>query len=167
MIKIIMVAKARNNVIGKDNNLIWHLPKDLRFFKQTTKGNTLIMGRKTFESLGNPLPHRDSLVVTRNAEYTAKGITVFNSLESTLAYAEKKGLEKVFILGGGEIYRQSMGIADKLIVTEVHAEFEGDTYFPEIDSAIWKEINREEHKADEKNKHDFAFVEYVRANSTT
>lgn len=160
-----MVAKARNNTIGKDNNLIWHLPKDLRFFKQTTKGHTLIMGRKTFESLGNPLPNRDSLVVTRNAAYTAKGITVFHSLESALEYAEKKGLEKVFILGGGEIYRQSMGIADKMIVTEVHAEFEGDTHFPEIDSITWKEISREEHQADEKNKYDFAFVEYVNVNS--
>jgi dihydrofolate reductase len=164
MMKIIMAAIAKNNVIGKDNNLIWHLPADLRFFKQTTKGHTLIMGRKTFESLGNPLPHRDSLVVTRNVAYSSDGITVFHSLESALAYAEKKGLEKVFILGGGEIYRQSMNIADKLIITEVHAEFEGDTYFPEIDSEMWKEISREVHKADEKNKYDFAFVEYVRKN---
>ena len=159
-----MAAIAKNNVIGKDNNLIWHLPADLRFFKQTTKGHTLIMGRKTFESLGNPLPHRDSLVVTRNKDYTSDGITVFHSLENALAYAEKKGLGKVFILGGGEIYRQSMDIADKLIITEVHEEFEGDTYFPEIDKDTWKEISREEHKADEKNKYDFAFVEYVRKN---
>ena len=164
MIKIIMAAIAKNNVIGKDNDLIWHLPADFRFFKQTTKGHTLIMGRKTFESLGNPLPHRDSLVVTRNKDYTSDGITVFHSLENALAYAEKKGLEKVFILGGGEIYRQSMDIADKLIITEVHEEFEGDTYFPEIDKDTWKEISREEHKADEKNKYDFAFVEYVRKN---
>jgi dihydrofolate reductase len=162
MIKIIMVARARNYVIGKDNDLIWHLPADLKFFKQTTKGHTLIMGRKTFESLGNPLPLRDSLVVTRNAAYTSEGITVFHSLESALAYAEKKGLEKVFILGGGEIYRQSMDIADKLIITEVHEEFEGDTYFPEIDTKMWKEISREENKADEKNKYDFAFVEFER-----
>ncbi|MCK5700078.1 MAG: dihydrofolate reductase [Cyclobacteriaceae bacterium] len=164
MIKIIMAAIAKNNVIGKDNNLIWHLPADLRFFKQTTKGHTLIMGRKTFESLGNPLPHRDTLVVTRYATYTSEGITVIHSLESALAYAEKNRLEKVFILGGGEIYRQSMDIADKLIITEVHAEFEGDTYFPEIDTEMWKEIHREEHKADEKNKYNFAFVEYVRRN---
>ena len=164
MIKIIMAAIAKNNVIGKDNNLIWHLPADFRFFKQTTKGHTLIMGRKTFESLGNPLPHRDSLVVTRNVAYSSDGITVLHSLESVLAYAEKKGLEKVFILGGGEIYRQSMNIADKLIITEVHAEFDGDTYFPEIDTEMWKEISREEHKSDEKNNYDFAFVEYVRKN---
>lgn len=162
MIKIIMAAIAKNNVIGKNNNLIWRLPADFRFFKKTTIGHTLIMGRKTFESLDNPLPHRDSLVVTRNKDYTSDSITVFHSLGSALEYCEKKKLEKVFILGGGEIYSQSMDIADKMIITEVHEEFEGDTHFPDIDKDTWKEISREEHKADEKNKYDFAFVEYVR-----
>ena len=162
MMKIIMAAKATNNVIGKDNDLIWHLPADLKFFKQTTKGHTLIMGRKTFESLANPLPHRDSWVVTRNREYHADGITVFPSITSAIEAGEKKGLDTVFILGGGEIYRQSMDIADKLIITEVHEEFEGDTVFPVIDPNIWKEVSREEHKADEKNRYDFAFVEYLR-----
>jgi len=163
MIKIIMAAKAKNNVIGKDNNLVWHLPADLKFFKETTKGHTLIMGRKTFESLGNPLPHRDSWIITRNKYYTADGISTFNSLESALVAAENKGLDVVFILGGGEVYRQSMNIADKMIITEIHEDFEGDTYFPEIDPKIWKEIDRIECKADEKNKYDFAFVVYLRA----
>ena len=162
MIKIIMAAKASNNVIGKDNDLVWHLPADLKFFKQTTKGHTLIMGRKTFESLANPLPHRDSWIVTRNKDYRREGITVFNSLNGALKAGEEKGLETVFILGGGEIYRQSMHIADKMIITEVHHEFEGDTYFPAIDLATWNEVSREEHKADEKNKYDFAFVQYER-----
>lgn len=157
-----MAAKAKNNVIGKDNDLIWHLPADLRFFKQTTKGHTLIMGRKTFESLANPLPHRDSWVVSRNKDYSADGITTFLSIESAIEAGEQNGLETVFILGGGEIYRQSMDFADKLIITEVHENFEGDTVFPEIDKSIWKEVSREEHKADEKNKYDFAFVEYLR-----
>ena len=157
-----MAAKAKNNVIGKDNDLIWHLPADLRFFKQTTKGHTLIMGRKTFESLANPLPHRDSWVVSRNKDYSADGITTFLSIESAIEAGEQKGLETVFILGGGEIYRQSMDLADKLIITEVHKNFEGDTVFPEIDKRIWKEVSRDEHKADEKNKYDFAFVEYLR-----
>lgn len=157
-----MAARARNNVIGKDNDLIWHLPADLKFFKQTTKGHTLIMGRKTFESLANPLPHRDSWVITRNESYSAQGITVFHSLESAIVEGENKGLETVFILGGGEIYRQSMSLADKLIITEVHEDFEGDTIFPEIDEKTWKEVSREEHKADERNKHDYAFVEYLR-----
>ncbi len=162
MIKIIMAAIANNNIIGKNNDLVWHLPADFKFFKQTTKGHTLIMGRKTFESLDNPLPHRDSLIVTRNKAYTSDGITVFHSLESALDYAEKKGLESVFILGGGEIYKQSMVLADKLIITEVHEDFEGDTYFPEIDDNLWMEVSREERNADEKNKHGFAFVVYER-----
>lgn len=162
MIKIIMAAKAKNNIIGKDNDLIWHLPADLKFFKKTTKGHTLIMGRKTFESLANPLPHRDSWVVTRNKSYHAEGITVFHSLESAIKEGEQKGLDTVFILGGGEIYRQSMLLADKMIITEVHDNFEGDTIFPEIDLAVWKETSREEHTADEKNKYDYAFVEYLR-----
>ncbi|MCK5369735.1 MAG: dihydrofolate reductase, partial [Cyclobacteriaceae bacterium] len=93
MIKIIMAARARNNVIGKNNDLVWHLPADLKFFKQTTKGHTLIMGRKTFESLGNPLPHRDSWIISRNKEYSAEGITTFLSLESAIEAAENKGLE--------------------------------------------------------------------------
>lgn len=162
MIKIIMAAKAKNDVIGKDNDLIWHLPADLKFFKQTTKGHTLIMGRKTFESLANPLPHRDSWVVTRNKDYKAEGITVFPSIESAIEAGERKGLETVFILGGGQIYSQSMGIADKMIITEVHEDFDGDTVFPEIDLENWEEVSRVEHKADEKNKYDFAFVEYLR-----
>ena len=162
MIKIVMAAKASNNIIGKDNTLVWHLPADLKFFKETHNGQTLIMGRKTFESLANPLPHRDSLVVTRNKDYQREGITVFHSLESALEAGEQKGLDTVFILGGGEIYKQSMDIADKLIITEVHHEFDGDTYFPEIDGQKWEEVSREEHKADEKNKYDFAFVQYKR-----
>ncbi len=162
MIKIIMVAKASNNVIGKNNNLVWHLPADLKFFKATTKGHTLIMGRKTFESLANPLPQRDSWIVTRNKDYRCEGATVFHSLESALAAGKKKGLETVFILGGGEIYRQSMELADKMIITEVHHNFDGDTYFPEIAKEIWQEVSREEHKADEKNKYDYAFVRYER-----
>ena len=123
-----MAAKARNNVIGKDNDLVWHLPADLKFFKQTTKGHTLIMGRKTFESLGNPLPHRDSWVVTRNKDYKVEGITTFHSLQSALAETEKRQLETIFILGGGEIYRQSMTLADKMIITEVHEDFNGDGF---------------------------------------
>jgi dihydrofolate reductase len=162
MNKIIMAAKASNNIIGKDNNLVWHLPADLKFFKQTTKGHTLIMGRKTFESLANPLPQRDSWIITRNKDYQRAGITVFNSLESAIEAGVQKGLESIFILGGGEIYRQSMDLANRLIITEVHHEFEGDTYFPEIDPETWGEVSREEHTADEKNKYDFAFVQYER-----
>lgn len=162
MIKIIMAAKAHNNVIGKDNDLIWHLPADLKFFKQTTLGHTLIMGRKTFESLGNPLPRRESWIISRNKNYAADGVTTFQSLDSAIEHAEKIGLDTVFILGGGEIYSQSMNVADKLIITEVHEKFDGDTYFPEIDMNDWEETQREAHEADEKNKYNFAFVQYER-----
>jgi dihydrofolate reductase len=162
MKKIIMAAVSRNNVIGKDNDLVWHLPADLTFFKKTTLGHTLIMGRKTLESLANPLPKRVTWVITRNKNYSCEGATVFHSLESAIVTAEQSGLESVFILGGGDIYRQAISIADKLIITEVHAEFEGDTRFPEINLAIWKEIKREDHKADEKNFCDYSFVEYER-----
>lgn len=162
MIIVIMAAKAQNNVIGKDNDLIWHLPADLKFFKKTTLGHTLIMGRKTFESLGNPLPKRESWVITRNENYVAKGVTTFQSLERAIENAEKKGLDTIFILGGGEVYKQSMDLADKLIITEVHENFDGDTWFPEIDQDIWFETSREEHRADEKNKYNFAFVQYER-----
>ncbi|MDZ7606128.1 MAG: dihydrofolate reductase [Cyclobacteriaceae bacterium] len=162
MKKIIMAAVSRNNVIGKDNDLVWHLPADLKFFKQTTLGQTLIMGRKTLESLANPLPKRETWVVTRNKNYSCEGATVFHSLESAISAGEHKALESVFILGGGDIYRQAIGLADKLIITEVHAEFEGDTRFPEINPDIWKEVKREDHKADEKNFCDYSFVEYER-----
>jgi len=157
-----MAAKASNNVIGKDNDLVWHLPADLKFFKLTTKGHTLIMGRKTFESLANPLPNRDSWVVTRNKDYSQEGITVFHSLDEAITAGEKKGLDSVFILGGGEIYKQSMDVVDKMIITEVHHEFDGDTYFPEINADLWQEVSREEHKADDKNNYDYAFVVYER-----
>jgi len=157
-----MAAVSRNNVIGKDNDLVWHLPADLKFFKQTTLGHTLIMGRKTLESLANPLPKRETWVVTRNENYSYEGVSVFHSLESAITKAEQIGLESIFILGGGEIYRQAISIADKLIITEVHAEFEGDTRFPEITPNTWKEVKREDHKADEKNFCDYSFVEYER-----
>jgi dihydrofolate reductase len=162
MKKIIMAAVSRNNVIGKDNDLVWHLPADLKFFKQTTLGHTLIMGRKTFESLANPLPKRETWVITKNKNYSYEGVTIFHSLQEALSEAEKKGLESIFILGGGEIYRQAMPLADNMIITEVHAEFEGDTRFPEIDKKIWREVKREDHQADEKNFCDYSFVEYER-----
>lgn len=157
-----MAAVASNNVIGKDNDLVWHLPADLKFFKQTTLGHTLIMGRKTLESLANPLPKRQTWVVTRNENYSYEGVKVFHSLEKAIAAADKEGLESVFILGGGDIYRQAMHLADTLIITKVHAEFDGDTRFPDIDPSIWVEVKREDHKADEKNNYDYSFLEYRR-----
>ena len=159
MIKIIMAARAKNNVIGKDNDLVWHLPADLKFFKQTTKGHTLIMGRKTFESLGKPLPNRTTIIITRNINYTADGCIVVNSLENAIIAARED--ENPFILGGGEIYKQALDYADALDLTLVHHSFdEADTFFPAIDFTQWQETYREDFKADEKHNYDYSFVNY-------
>ena len=162
MIIAIMAAVAGNGVIGKDNDLAWHLPADLRHFKRTTTGHYIIMGRKTFESLGKPLPNRTNIIVTRNPDYRQEGAIVAHSLQAALDLAERGDQEKVFILGGGEIYRQAMSLADYMYITEVHAEFEGDTFFPEIDMSVWKEVRREDHPADEKNAYAYSFVEYAK-----
>jgi dihydrofolate reductase len=158
MIKSIIVAVADNGVIGKDNGLVWHLPADMRHFKNTTLGHHVIMGRKTFESFKKPLKDRTNIVITRNPDYKSEGCIVVNSVQEALYYSERHHQEEVFILGGSEIYRQSMDVTDKIYLTEVHDEFEGDTFFPEIDKAKWKETSREDHEADEKNPHPYSFV---------
>jgi dihydrofolate reductase len=166
----IIVAVADNNVIGKDNSLIWHLPADMKFFKEKTNGHCIITGRKNYESIPEkfrPLPNRSNIVITRQSDYAAPGAFVVDSLEAALTEAGPSvrstdtGEEReVFVIGGGEIYKQSMDIADKLYITRVHATFEGDTFFPEIDATVWKETNRTDCKADEKNKYDYSFIEY-------
>lgn len=162
MIKSIIVAKAENNIIGKDNGLIWHMPQDLKHFRSTTMGHYIIMGRKTFEATQKPLPGRSSIVITRNKEYKAEGCLIVNNIEEAFRLGMENKQEEVFILGGGEIYKQAMDLADKIYLTEIKQTFEGDTYFPEIDDRKWQEIKREEFKADDKNPHDYAFVELVR-----
>lgn len=163
MLKSIIVAKAENNVIGKDNDLIWYMPHDLKHFRSTTMGHYIIMGRKTFEATKKPLPGRTSIVITRNKDYKAEGCIVVSNIEEAFKLGEENKQEEVFILGGGEIYKQAIELADKIYLTEIKETFDGDTYFPEIDYSVWKEIKREEFKADEKNPHDYAFVELVRA----
>lgn len=165
MIRTIIVAVADNGVIGKDNDLIWHMPADLKHFKQTTKGHMLVMGRKSFEAVGiGGLPGRLNMIVTRNTSYAAEGCLVFNSLEESLALAEQHRQEEVFILGGGEIYRQSLekDLVDKLIITEIHGEFEGDTTFPAVDHERFQEVQRIDHPADENNPYPYSFVWYRR-----
>jgi len=154
----IIVAKATNNVIGNNNTLIWHLPSDLKYFKKLTTGNTIIMGRKTFDSIGKPLPNRRNVIITRNSNLKIEGCEVVNSLEEAIQLSSSD--ENVFIVGGADIYRQSMTMAQTLYVTEVHAEFNGDSYFPEIEPSKWIEIKREDHNADEKNSLDYSFVTY-------
>ncbi len=156
----IIAAIAENNALGKDNQLIWHLPADLKRFKQVTLNHHIIMGRKTFESLGKPLPNRTTIIITRNKNYSAKGCIVVNSLKK--AIEASKNDENPYILGGAEIYKQAMEIADKLDLTFVHHKFEADAFFPIIDSKIWKETSREDFKADEKNKYNFSFVTFER-----
>ncbi len=156
----IIAAIAKNNALGKDNQLIWHLPADLKRFKNVTLGHHVIMGRKTFESLNKPLPNRTTIIITRDTNYTAKGCIVTNSLTDALNAA--KSDKDPFILGGAEIYKQALEIADVLDLTLVHHEFDADVFFPEIDMSIWKEISRQDFEADDKNKYDYSFVKYNR-----
>lgn len=160
MIRSIIVARANNGVIGKDNGLIWHMPHDLKFFKETTSGHFVLMGRKSYEAIGKPLPNRLNIIITRNQEYSAEGAMVAHSLENALKFAWEQKQKEAFILGGGEIYRQAFknNLVDRIYLTEIKESFEGDTFFPELDDSQWKETHREEFKADEKNPHDYAFV---------
>lgn len=159
MIKSIIAAVSDNGVIGNGNRMIWHLPADFRYFRNTTRGHYVIMGRKTFESLGGkPLKERTNLIVTRNPDYKPEGCIVFHSLAAALQRCEDDEQEEIFILGGADIYRQSMALADKLYITEVHGRFKGDASFPPVDRLIWRETRREDHEADEKNPYAYSFV---------
>ncbi len=154
----IIAAVAKNNALGKNNQLIWHLPADLKRFKKITSGHHVIMGRKTFDSLGKPLPNRTTIIITRNANFKAAGCIIVNSLTEAVKIAAID--ENPFILGGAEIYKQAMDVADILDLTIVHKEFDADVFFPEIDPTIWKETSREDLKADDKNKYDYSFVTF-------
>lgn len=155
----LIAAMAANRVIGRENRLPWHLPADLAHFKKTTMGKTIIMGRRTWESLPGLLPHRSHVVVTRDPEYRAEGAEVAHSLEEALRIA---GGEEVFIVGGAQLYALALPMADRLLITLVHAEFDGDTYFPEFDPAHWCRIACERHAADARNDHDYSFCEWRR-----
>ncbi len=156
MVKII-VATSKNRVIGNDNKLIWKLSSDLKRFKELTTDNPIVMGRKTFESIGKPLPNRRNIIVTRDTNYGVDGCEIVHSLEEALLLTGSN----CFIIGGGEIYKQSIDIADKIYLTLVHKELEGDTTFPELDNN-WAKISRKDFKADEKNEYDYSFIEYER-----
>ena len=157
----IIVAAAENNVIGKDNQLIWHLSDDLKRFKNLTNGHHIIMGRKTFESFPKPLPNRTHVVITRQENYNVpQGVIIANSLADAIDKAKEDN--QPFIIGGGEIYKQALLFADKIELTRVHHTFEGDTFFPEIDPNNWKETNREFREADEKHQYAFSFITYVK-----
>ena len=156
----IIAAIAKNNALGKDNKLIWHIPADLKRFKKVTVNHHVIMGRKTYESLGKPLPNRTNIIITRNANFKAEGCVVVNSLQDAIEATKED--KSPYILGGAEIYKQAILIADKLDLTFVHHNFEADAFFPEIDKTIWKETLREDFKANDKNKYDYSFVTFER-----
>lgn len=156
----IIAAIAKNNALGKNNDLIWHLPADLKRFKKITSGHFILMGRNTFESIGKPLPNRTTIIITRNKEYYKDGCLIAHSLEEAIELASSE--EQLFIIGGAQIYKETLakGLADQLDITLVHQEFEADAFFPEIDKEIWKEVAREDFVADEKNDFDYSFVSY-------
>ncbi|MGR9090114.1 MAG: dihydrofolate reductase [Gammaproteobacteria bacterium] len=152
----IIVAKSENDVIGRDGDLPWQLSADLRHFKATTLGHPLVMGRKTHESIGRPLPGRRNIVVTRQPDYRASGCTVVDSLEHAIAAA--LAAAEVMIIGGATLYAAALPQAGRIYLTEVHARIAGDTHFPPIDRNLLREVARERHEADEKNDHDYSFV---------
>lgn len=156
----IIAAIANNNVLGKNNQLIWHLPADLKQFKQTTLGHYVIMGRKTFESLGKVLPNRKNIIITTNKHFVAKDCIIAHSLSEALTFAQADA--NPFILGGANIYQQAIAVADVLDLTFIHHDFDGDVFFPKIDKKIWKETAHQDFKADEKNKFDYSFVRFER-----
>lgn len=156
----LIVAIGKNNELGKENKLLWSLPADMKHFKETTSGHTVIMGRKTFESIGKALPNRKNIVITRDTNFQSEGIEIAHSLEEALELFKNTD-EEVFVIGGGEIYKQAIEKADKLYITHVEAEDkDADSFFPIIDKEIWQETKREDFKKDDKNPHDYSFVEY-------
>jgi len=156
----IIVAVSENGVIGNDNKLIWHLPGDLEHFKAMTSGHHIIMGRKTYESVGRPLPNRTNIVISRQKELEIEGCLVAGSLEEALALV--KDDDQPFICGGTEIYKEALGLANKMLLTRVHASFDGDTSFPEFDETVWIERNTLKVEADSANEHAFSIITYER-----
>ncbi|MCK5029135.1 MAG: dihydrofolate reductase [Bacteroidales bacterium] len=152
----IIVAVAENNVIGKDNSLIWKLPRDMRHFKETTTGHYIIMGRKTFESNGRPLPNRTNVIITRDKSFKAEGCVIVHSLED--AIKEAKDDSEAFIIGGGVIYDLAMPLVDRIYITQIYHLFEGDTFFPEINMEEWDVVEERKFEPDEKNKYSFTIL---------
>ena len=156
----LIAAAAENNALGKDNQLVWHLPDDFKRFKQITSGHYIIMGRKTFESFPKPLPNRTHVIITRQKEYAFEGCIIVNSIADAIKVCPKN--EEVFVIGGAEIYHQSINFADKIELTRVHANFEADAFFPEINPMNWELVFEENHRKDDKHNFDFTFQTFVK-----
>lgn len=157
MIKII-VAVSKNGIIGNNNSLIWHIPNDLKRFKEITTGHDIVMGRKTFESIGKPLPNRRNIIISRDINFFVEGCEVVNSIEESLMLTNNN----CFFIGGGEIYKQVLPITDIIYLTEIDEIFEGDTYFPELNKKEWFESMNESFNSDDKNIHKYSFIKYER-----
>jgi dihydrofolate reductase len=158
----LIVAASENNVIGRNNELPWYLPGDLQYFKAMTLGKPVIMGRKTFESIGKPLPGRDNIVISRQADYSTQGIKVVASLEDAIALGQSinliNGADEIMVIGGAQIYQQALAIADRVYLTRVHRKVEGDAYFPALNAQDWSEVAREDVAAEEPNPFDFSYL---------
>jgi len=162
MILSLIVAAATNNAIGKDNQLLWHLPNDLKFFKNTTWGLPVIMGRKTFESVNKPLPGRINIVITRQLDWHADNVIVAFDLDDAIHKARETNCKEVFIIGGGEIYAQAFKKVNKIYLTRVHTIIDGDTFFPALNEDEWELISNEDFSADEKHLYNYSFQKWQR-----
>ncbi len=171
MRKALIVAMSKNRVIGRNNHLPWYLPGDLKYFKRATMGKPIIMGRKTWDSIGRPLPGRMNVVISRNPEWSAPvGTVVAASLKEALkkaeAQAELEDREEVMIIGGGQIYVEALPVVDRMYITKVHAEVSGNAFFPEVNWDEWEEIGREDFSASDDNPYDYSFIVYQRLNQS-
>jgi dihydrofolate reductase len=162
MIISCIVATAKNNVIGMDNDIPWYLPADLQYFKKVTLNHTIIMGRNCYESIGRPLPKRTNIIITRDPFFISSNCIIARSIEEALTYAVDQGDKEVFIIGGGQIYQQTLSLCDRLYITEVDLVVKGDIYFPEINAAEWNLISEDPKSKDDKNDYDYNFKIYER-----
>lgn len=165
MLISIIVAVSENNVIGRNNDLPWHLPADMKYFKNTTMGHCVVMGRKNYDSIPvkyRPFEGRTNIVVTRQKDFKPEGVVIAHSVEEAIAFAKSKNETECFIIGGGEIFSQSLQYCDRVYLTRIHHSFEGDVHFPLLPPEVWKEISRTDVPADEKNRFPFSFLIYER-----
>lgn len=156
----LIVAAAENNAIGKNNQMLWHLPDDFKYFKQHTLNHSVVMGRKTYDSIGKPLPQRRNIVLTRDLNWSAEDIDVANSLDEVLTYCRDE--REIFVIGGAKIYQQALPLAQKVLLTRVHTTLDGDAYFPELPPTEWKKVNEAPHAQDERHAYNFTFEVWER-----
>ncbi|SET32070.1 dihydrofolate reductase [Salinibacillus kushneri] len=161
----LLVAMDQKGVIGKDGDLPWRLPNDLKFFKETTMDHTIVMGRKTYQSIGRPLPRRNNVVLTRDSSFEAQGCFIIHSWDTVKEWNEHTPEEEVFVIGGSELFKDAIYFADKMYITEIDESFEGDTYFPSFDSSEWELVHKEKGIKNVKNPYDYYFCTYIRKTS--